>query len=246
LREVLDEIKKIETVQTCYFEGGEPFLYYPLMIEGIKMARERGFKTGVVTNSYWATSVEDAELWLKPLVDLDVFDISISDDAFHYGDDDENPAKRALAALKGLDKPGATICIEKGNALLKGRAVEKLVEGQPKKHWEEFTKCPFEDLEDPNRVHVDVQGNVHLCQGLSLGNYWKTPLSELVKNYDANSHPISGPLIRGGPALLTKEYQVDHENQYVDACHLCYLTRLALIDEFPEYLTPRQVYGLEQ
>jgi len=31
----------------------------------------------------------------------------------------------------------------------------------------------------------------------------------------------------------------------VDACHLCYRTRQALLERFPEYLAPRQVYGLE-
>ncbi len=41
-----------------------------------------GFKTGLVTNAYWATSEEDAELWLRPLHDVRLSDISISDDNF--------------------------------------------------------------------------------------------------------------------------------------------------------------------
>ncbi|MCK4723487.1 MAG: radical SAM protein, partial [Dehalococcoidia bacterium] len=64
MRQVLDELIKIGTIEIVYFEGGEPFLFYPLMVEGIRIARDVGFKTGVVTNSYWATSEEDAELWL--------------------------------------------------------------------------------------------------------------------------------------------------------------------------------------
>jgi hypothetical protein len=86
---------------------------------------------------------------------------------------------------------------------------------------------------------------VHLCQGLSMGNMWETPLSKLIENYKADSHPICGPLVRGGPALLAKEYNIKHEEKYVDACHFCYLLRLSLIDRFPQYLAPRQIYGLE-
>lgn len=263
LRTVFEELKKLGTIKDIYFEGGEPFLFYPLMLEGIKMAREGGFRTGVVTNSYWATAEEDAELWLKPLLQLDVRDISISDDAFHHGEEKENPAKNALAALKNLGKPGGSICIEKpsievidkdqekgapvikGGVMFRGRAVETLIEGLPRRPWKEFTECPYEDLEDPQRVHLDPFGHVHICQGLSMGNIWKTPLSELVKNYDAKQHPICGPLVKGGPAQLAKEYQIEHKNSYIDACHFCYMMRLALLDQFPEYLTPRQVYGLD-
>jgi hypothetical protein len=132
-----------------------------------------------------------------------------------------------------------------GDTMFRGRAVEKLVADLPRRHWEVFTECPYEDLESPSRVHLDSYGNVHLCQGLSMGNAWEIPLSKLVKSYDAGSHPICGPLIRGGPAQLAREYQVKHQDEYVDACHFCYLLRLELLDRFPGYLTPRQVYGLE-
>ena len=72
IRTVLNEAEKIKSVESIYFEGGEPFLFYPLMLEGLKIATEKGFKTGIVTNSYWATNVEDAELWLKPIADLNI------------------------------------------------------------------------------------------------------------------------------------------------------------------------------
>lgn len=262
IRTVLDEATKIGTIKWIYFEGGEPFLFYPLMLEGIKIARRMGFKVGVVTNAYYATSEEDAELWLTPLCESGISDLSISDDSFHYEEEKDNLPKRALAAAKRLGMPVNSICIEKftveadkeqnkessvygGGAMFRGRAVEKLVEGLPKRRWEEFTECPYEDLKKPERIHLDPYGNVHLCQGLSMGNMWETSLSMLVKNYNADSHPICGPLIRGGPALLAKKYNVEHEDNYVDACHFCYLVRLVLLDKFPEYLAPRQIYGLE-
>ena len=260
IRKLLEEATKIGTIKWVYFEGGEPFLFYPLMVEGIKIAKVLGLKVGVVTNAYFATSEEDIQLWLRPLHKLGISDLSVSDDSFHSEEEKDNPAKRTLSVAKKLGMPVDSICIEKprfeqstdkgapvvgGGAMLRGRAVEKLIEGLPKKSWEEFKECPYEDLQSPTRVHIDSYGNVHLCQGSSLGNMWENPLSILVKNYNADSHPICGPLIRGGPALLAIEYNIKHDDNYVDACHFCYFLRSTLIERFPQYLAPRQVYGLE-
>jgi hypothetical protein len=264
LRRVYDEIEKMGTVEWVYFEGGEPFLYYPLMLKGLEMARDSGLKTGVVTNAYWATAVEDAGLWLNPVSALDVSDLSLSDDEFHSGEEEESLAKAALAAAKKLGMPVDTICIEKpvielggsgdlekgapvvgGGVRLRGRAVDKLAEGLPRRRWEEFNECPCEDLANPKRIHLDSYGNVHICQGLSMGNMWEIPLSVIDEKYDPAAHPVCDPLLKGGPALLSQEYSVDHENTFVDACHFCYLVRLSLIEKFPQYLAPRQVYGLE-
>lgn len=264
MKDVIDEMTNIDTAEWVYFEGGEPFLFYPIMIEGVKIARDRGFRVGIVTNSYFATTKEDAEIWLKPLVELGTSILSVSDDPFHHGDEKESPAKRLIAAAKRVGMPVSSICIEKpvagvsadstqekgepvigGDTMLRGRAVEKLLEGLPKKSWKTFTECPHEELVVPKRIHVDPYGNTHICQGLSMGSMQEVPLSELDKKYDANMHPICGPLIKGGPAQLAKTYDVKHEDAYVDACHFCYLVRKSLIDKFPQFLAPRQVYGLE-
>jgi len=264
IRYVLDEARKIGSVEWIYFEGGEPFLFYPSMLEGIRLARDMGFKVGVVTNAYGTVSEEDGEVWLRPLADLEVAHISISDDSFHYGEG-SSPAKRGLAAARKLGIPTGPICIEKpfveaapgqgqdrgtpvvgGGAMFRGRAVEKLTEGLPRRPAGELTTCPHEDLQNPSRVHVDCYGHVHLCQGLSMGNMWQRPLSKLVFEYEADSHPVCGPLAKGGPALLAKQYDADSEEEYVDECHFCYLTRRSLINRLPEYLAPRQVYGLEE
>jgi len=83
------------------------------MLEGIKFAHDMGFKTGVVTNAYWALSEEDAGLWLRPFCELEISDLSISDDSFHYEDERDNPAKRALDAATKLGIPVNTISVEK-------------------------------------------------------------------------------------------------------------------------------------
>ncbi len=263
IRHTFDEIDRIGTIKMVFFEGGEPFLYYPLMVEGFRIARQRGVKASAVSNAYWATSVEDAGLWLKQLCEQGIAGISLSDDLFHHDSKEESPAKKAHTAATELGIDAGTICIEEpkvlkpgegqekgapvigGGAMFKGRAVEKLITGLPTRPWEELTSCPHEELQNPERVHIDAYGHVHICQGISMGNMWETPLSELVKQYDADQHPICGPLIKGGPALLAKEYKVEHDDRYVDECHMCYLVRRALIDRFPQHLAPKQVYGLE-
>ncbi|MFW9822476.1 MAG: radical SAM protein [Candidatus Thorarchaeota archaeon] len=260
IREVINEAKKIESVEWIYFEGGEPFLYYPIMVEGVKFAKMNGFKVGIVTNSYWATNIEDAEIWLKPFSDLGIDNVSVSDDSFHYENENQSLSKIANQASENLKLPVMTICIEEphvkaeqekgepvigGGALFKGRAVEKLIEGLPRKSWKEYIKCPYEDLIELGRIHVDPFGNAHICQGLSIGNFWETPLSDLIENYNPDVHPICGPLIRGGPAELVREFNLNHEEKYVDECHLCYSCRLVLVKKFPNVLAPKQVYGLE-
>ena len=260
---VLDESIKIGTIKWIYFEGGEPFLYYPLLLEGVKEASLRGFKVGIVTNAYFATSEQDAEKWLVPLSKMDVCDLRISNDLFHSEDQNSSYAKNALNSARKLGLSAGTIAIDEpttkkknrtrkkgepiveGDVMFKGRAIEKLSAGLPRVNWKEFTECPFEDLVSPERVHVDAFGNVHLCQGISMGNMWKTPLSVLVKNYKIESHPICKFISNGGPIKLTEQYGVIHEDFYIDACHLCFETRKKLIDKFPHFLAPRQVYGLE-
>lgn len=263
IQALLDESKRLGSVEAIYFEGGEPFLFYPVMLEGIRRARAMGFRAGIVSNGFWATSVEDAALWLQPLADLGLSDLSVSDDELHFGDSENTPAKCALAAAKRLGiptgalrktKPVVTLPADSaqakgtpeisGGIKMRGRAAEKFVEGLPTRCCGDLGGCPFEDLVDPKRVHIDCFGNVQICQGISMGNCWKTPLSELARRYDAQTHPICGPLVRGGPNGLMQEYGLKMREEYVDECHLCYSARLALLERFPEILVPRQAYGL--
>jgi hypothetical protein len=263
VRAVLDEARQLGTVDTVYFEGGEPFLAYPVLLGSVRLAREMGFQVGIVTNAFFATDDENAEEFLRPFASLGLCDLSLSDDAFHFGGAQAvNAAQRARRAAERLGLPVGTITIDApaleaapsghnpgepiigGGVVFRGRAVEKLAEGLPRRPAARFTACPHEDLRTPQRVHVDPQGNVHLCQGLSIGNLWETPLADLVRAYDPEAHPIAGPILTGGPVQLAAVYKVPlAEDGYVDACHLCYEARRALLDRFPDVLAPRNVYG---
>ena len=250
LRRTLAEAVRIGTVERVYYEGGEPFLYYPLLLEGLRAARESGFEVGVVTNAYWAETEEDAEIWLRPLAEIGVADLSVSDDPLHHGDGDESPARRALRAAERLSIPARAICTprpDQGEGVrFRGRAADELTSDLPRRRWREFGECPDEDFTDPGRVHVDAYGNVQLCQGILMGNMWRTPLSELVRSYDPRNHPVVGPLQRGGPAALATEHGLSPEPEYVSACHFCYRIRERLLEDLPDELGPGQVYGREQ
>jgi len=67
VRHILQQAKDLGTVKRSYFEGGEPFLYYAVLLKGIQEAASMGFQVGIVSNGYWATDVEDALEWLRPL-----------------------------------------------------------------------------------------------------------------------------------------------------------------------------------
>ncbi len=255
---LLDQAVDVGSVEWIYFEGGEAFLRYPVMVAGVRAARDRGFRVGIVTNAYWADSADDARLWLEPLAGL-VDDLSVSDDAFHYGDAAETPARVAMAIAADLGIRTAAIAIDPptaggeagprgrpvigGGVRFRGRAVDQLVADLPRRPWESLAECPYEELAAPTRVHVDPYGHVQVCQGLSIGNVWETPLAEIMASHDAAAHPICGPLLRGGPADLAREHDTAPENGFVDECHLCFTTRRELLDRFPAELAPRQVYG---
>jgi hypothetical protein len=261
IRDVLRQGQELGTVEVVYFEGGEPFLFYPIMVQGLREAALLGLRRGIVTNSYWATSVEDAIEWLRPVAEIGVQDLSLSSDLFHGEAMMTQVARNGAEAAKQLGIPQYLSVIEipqgclsyelsekgepitGGQVRFRGRAVAKLTEGVPRRPWTEFIECPCEDFINPGRVHVDTFGHVHLCQGVLMGNLWQQPLKEIVARYDPAAHPIIGPLVEGGPVALVQRYDLPHEDSYIDACHLCYLARVQLRQRFPEFLAPATVYG---
>ncbi len=260
LRHVVQQAVDLGTVESIYFEGGEPFLYYAVLLEGARLARQQGFHVGVVSNSYWATTVDDAIAWLKPLVGL-IDDLSISSDKYHYNEELSRQANNARAAADRLGIPIGLISIAQpqtieaefsfgqlqageSSVMYRGRAAVKLIEHAPRYAWTQLVECPYENLREPGRVHIDPFGNVHVCQGIVIGNVLRTSLREICGAYDPDAHPIAGLLLNGGPVELVRRYKLEHEESYADACHLCYEARRALRSRFAEVLTPDQMYGV--
>jgi MoaA/NifB/PqqE/SkfB family radical SAM enzyme len=245
-------------VTSIYFEGGEPFLYYAILLQAVRRAASLGFSVGIVTNAYWANSVADAEEWLRPFVGR-LSDFTVSSDLFHCGDSMGEKPQNALVAAKWLNIPTGMISIaqpnddakathgqieNQGAVMFRGRAAVNLASGAVGHPWEGFDSCPHEDLRKPGRVHLDPLGNVHICQGVVIGNLFEKPLKQICDEYDAEAHLICRPLLEGGPAALVTEYNLPHDPAYADACHLCYAARTRLRSRFPQYLNPDQMYGV--
>ena len=260
IEHILDQAEELGTIEWIYFEGGEPFLYAELLLWGVQHANERGFKTGIVTNAHWATTDAEAVEQLQPFSGL-VEDLSISDDAYHGRKEGPRETTNARRAAKQLGIPVDFITIAgpllpdsqdtcgqlpagESTVVYRGRAAEKLAPLVQQKPWNQFTGCLWEDLRQPKRLHVDSLGNMHICQGISIGNMIERPLKEIMSDYAPDKHPIIGPLLAGGPVELVKKYGLAHEDGYADACHLCYLSRSKLMDKFPGLLAPGEMYGV--
>ena len=258
---IVGEAEALGTIEWIYFEGGEPFLHYDTLVAGAQLARESGFRVGIVSNAYWATSEAEAMERLAPFAGL-VDDLSISSDAYHGKEEGAAGPDIARGAAQMLGIPVDFISVAEPDAagvagsagklppgesavLFRGRAAEKLASRVAKKSWQQFDRCPWEDLRAPGRVHVDPYGNLHVCQGITIGNLLQRPLPEIMRDYDADEHPIVGPLLAGGPAEIVRRYALPHGAGYADHCHLCYEARRQLRRRFPDILTPDQMYGIE-
>ncbi len=263
IRDALQQAKATGTVDEVYFEGGEPFLYYATLLKAIRLAHEMGFNVGIVSNGYWATSLEDAQAALEPFSGyLDT--LSVSSDFFHYNEFISDQARFSEEIAKILNIPASTIsiaspiengdqCIDEtrgtlpsgeSGVMFRGRAAVNLIDKAGRKSWDILTECPFEDLVEPGRIHLDALGNLHICQGIVIGNINEKPLKDICAQYDPHSHSIVKVLLEGGPAALVKQFDLPHDEEYADACHLCYTSRILLRERFPQLLRPDQMYGV--
>ncbi|MGD8278812.1 MAG: radical SAM protein [Gemmatimonadota bacterium] len=257
LDDILGQARDAGTVEWIYFEGGEPFLYHALLRYGVRRAAKLGFRVGIVSNAYWATTSEDAEEWLRDFAGL-VDDLSVSCDPFHGDEDQVRRARLAEEAARRLGIPFGTIEVAgeetagravgqlpegESGVMYRGRAAVKLAPAARKRPASGMTECPYEDLREPGRVHLDPFGNLHICQGIVMGNLFRSPLREICEAWDPDAHPVTGPLLSGGPLELARRYGVPIAGAYADACHLCYETRIALRSRFPAELGPPRMYG---
>jgi hypothetical protein len=262
IRRIVNEAESIGSIRWIFFEGGEPTLYYPILLKAVQEAHERGFQVGIVSNAYWATDFEDALEYLKPFIGL-VEDFTLSSDLYHYSEKLSRQVQNAAGAADRLGIPVGVISVSQPEAtdsacavgklpevesgvMYRGRAAQELSTRTTHHGWETLTECPHEDLREVGRVHVDPLGNLHVCQGISMGNLFQEPLVKICDRYEPVAHPIIGALLSGGPAELVRRFNPPHEEAYADACHLCYEARRNLRERFPEILTPDQMYGAFQ
>ena len=261
IRSILAEIKKLKAVNYVSIEGGEPFLYHPIMVNAAEEAVNCGFHVEILSNCYWATCIEDAVVWLAPIAKTKDVELTLGSDLYHGESWDTDLVRNAVKAAKALNIKVGILAVKYPDAktpcpskveeakvdlweiMYRGRASEKLATKANKKSWREFTKCPYENFEKQTRVHVDPFGYVHVCQGISIGNAWQKPFSRIIEEYNPHENPILEPLIHGGPVALIEKFNLPHDAAYADACHLCFAARCLLREKYPDILTPDQMYG---
>jgi len=228
------------------FEGGEPMLYPDLVAGWIEHATELGLEAGLVSNGFWALDRDRADQVLTELKKLGLSSLMVSCDDYHGGAAEHHRALAAVAAAEPLGLATILAVTDREQVMYRGRAAELLAPDAAQRPATELTCCPHEDLAAPARVHLDYEGNIHLCQGLTMGQAADgRSLVRILEAYDPESHPIVSPLLEGGPLALADAYALRTASHYADACHLCYESRRRLRDRFPEYLGPDHVYGVD-
>ena len=199
----LNDGRKMQGIEWIYFGGGEPFTQYPLLLKAIQRARKLNYRVGVETNGYFARTIEAGIRMLRPLKNMGVEDLRISNDRLHYKNPRTSPANNALSAAHELGIPTTEVRtstpgveepipysssrvdqVAEPSFMFAGRAAELLAEKYPGMEGVSLTSCPHPDLGNPERVFVDAYGFVQICPGIAIGNACQVPLNEILGNYE--------------------------------------------------------------
>ena len=83
----------------------------------------------------------------------------------------------------GIERVVGQLPPDESGVMYRGRAAVKLVENAQLTPWTEYTECPYEDLREPGRVHLDPLGYLQICQGINIGNLFERPLVEICAEF---------------------------------------------------------------
>jgi hypothetical protein len=97
LREALEAVTVWPRTPQVHFTGGEPFLHYPLLAEGTRMASELGVPRYAETSASWCIDYDEAVERFEALRDAGLQALLISCSPFHA---ERIPPARTLRALR--------------------------------------------------------------------------------------------------------------------------------------------------
>jgi len=268
-REYLAEARKAGAT-SVWFYGGEPFLYFDLLAGAVDYARQLGLVPTATSNAFWAVSEKASAERLSLLKEKGLQELSFSADPFHQeyvplehirnafqaaealgifagvgaycsfvqeqGDEIVVCCREAATRLSAY-KPGVG-----GEVWFAGTAAEVLAPLALKQAWTTYDRCIWQSMlfGQSGRVSVDPYGGVQPCTGISIGNAKQRKLSEIIRTYSAQTHPILGVLSEEGVtglARMATKYGFE-PTEYASACHLCYEARKVLLNHYPEHLGP--------
>ncbi|MFX1304012.1 MAG: radical SAM protein [Promethearchaeota archaeon] len=111
-------------------------------------------------------------------------------------------------------------------------------------------KCPVPfwiegDLQNPETIEIDCEGNVTLCPGICMGNTNIQSLTKIIQDYDVSKHSILSIILNQGPIGLlniAKNHGFQENQQFANECHLCYELRKSMQEIYPYSLAPKECY----
>ncbi|WP_417398207.1 radical SAM protein [Gimesia chilikensis] len=248
---IRDASEEYQSPWCLSLSGGEIFLYYDRLLEYCKTASEGGGYTTLITNCYWAKTVERAKELLKPLIDNKLLILGVSYDKFHDPYIDPEYVKNAIRAARELHlKCHVRSVATKSNRMVDvmqrltdghlwyvdfmempcvpaGRAIKE-VSADELIFADEFPagRCPAASLT------INPKGDGMICCNsageipeMNVGNVKEHSLPQLEDSFRFS--PLVGFLCRKGPAaaldFLSDDEKLElKEKQYVSVCHLCH------------------------
>lgn len=219
--------------------GGEPFLMPGALELLVRWARGRGWQASVVTNCFWATSLDEAERVLGRLRAAGLTRITVSTDGFHARFVPLERVDHAVAAAGRVGLQANLNCVAAGGFGLRWLR-RRLHSFSVLDQVEEFPCLPVGrgraltalEREVPHgrcglivsTLSIRPQGHVYACCGvggftapLYLGHA-STPLMDLIER--ALADPLVLALAIHGPRFIAELAGVSAVG--VDGCHLCY------------------------
>mgnify|MGYP001361132397 CR=1 FL=1 len=251
---VMDWIDQIHEcgINGLHFVGGEPFLVRDHLTRYIQKASELGIYTSVVTNAYWAKTLEDGIAVLKEMPGLDI--IIISSDKYHLEFIDSQTVINAIEAGLATNKFVVmnTTYVEKSELneiqelykAYKDTIIFQVVKAMPfpGPDAEKIVHYPYFQM--PNRVpkfcgignyFIDANGAVYACcQGsrsentkyLMLGDLNQERLPDMDKRLKQN--PVYRYIKKHGPRGLvtyfadSKYADALYHKEFAGACDICH------------------------
>jgi hypothetical protein len=229
--------------------GGEIFLYYDRLLEYVSLAHSLGGYTTLITNGFWATSVELAKEKLLPLKIADLRILGLSADRFH---EPYIPLQRIKNAIIAANEIGIAVQL-RSVASRSGRLSDVLRSIEDANPWfVQFMEMPLvpdgraRDIDEselflkdkiPNgkcpaaSLTLNPSGDAMVCcngggsyEPLQVGNIREYSLKDL--EYRFATDPTLLFLRNAGPKaalghLPEHERQRLESKRYVNECHLC-------------------------
>ncbi len=211
LRQLFAETK----LSVIVFSGGESTLLGEDLLKALRLCKEHGIITRLVTNVFWATSPEAAEAKLKELREAGLNELNISTDDYHLPYISLQKVRYAFDAARKIDFLSVALCNAYGpeSWLTPERINQEFGNGEQMKH--------RYDANGRAMVHERKQGEtlVLLSNGLSMKlGRGKEGLeeSEVVPTQLSQLYEFADTI--GGCPWALRSSAVSSKGHYVSCC----------------------------